>query len=64
MICREIGPIREYPTGAVYLGDRVIGHRVCPGALALSCRGDKCGPGWRIERNLAACREYDHMKGT
>lgn len=59
MTCRKIGPYREYPTGAVYLGDRVIGHRVCSGAPALSHQGEGCEPGWRVERVPAACRKYE-----
>lgn len=60
---REIGPFREYPTGTVYLAGLVIGHRVCPEVPALSRLGEGCGPGWRIERDPARCREFERLEG-
>lgn len=53
------GGFIRYPSGAVYLDGAIIGHLVLPGKPGLDRAGDGCGPGWRIERNPAACRAYD-----
>ena len=56
---RQEGSFLHYPCGSVYKGDRIIGHRECPKAPGLDRTGAGCQPGWRIERDSEACREYE-----